>query len=172
LIQQTTSAHPIHQDERIWAETNCYTDICIELLHAWGFDPVAALPFTLSIDCEGDQWTFFKFRPGDLEELYRLAVEELTVWRPLVRHVEEQVSRGRPVLVELDSYYLPDTAGTAYRLEHVKTTVAVVAIDVANQYLATSITRAIMTCAAAISTNCFASLNRRTRQSCRPMWRS
>ena len=27
---------------------------------------------------------------------------------------------GRPVLVELDSFYLPDTAGTAYRRAHVK----------------------------------------------------
>jgi hypothetical protein len=127
--------HAIHQGERIWAETNCYTDIWIELLHAWGFDPVAALPFTLGIDCEGDQWTFFKYRLGDLDELYGLAVEELGLWRPLAVHVEEQVARGRPVLVELDSYHLPDTAGTAYQTEHVKSTVAVVAIDLANEEL-------------------------------------
>ena len=37
------------------------------------------------------------------------------IWRPLVEHVEEQVELGRPVLVELDSFHLPDTAGTAYR---------------------------------------------------------
>ncbi len=122
--------HPIHGPERVWAETNCYVDVWVELLHAWGFDPVAALPFTLAIDFEGDQWTFFKYAHADLEQLYRLDVQELAVWRPLVRHVEEQVGRGRPVLVELDSYYLPDTAGTAYQREHVKSTVAVVAIDV------------------------------------------
>ena len=68
-------------------------------------------------------------------ELYGLDVQELAVWRPLVRHVEEQVARGRPVLVELDSFYLPDTAGTAYQREHVKSTVAVVAIDVADRRL-------------------------------------
>jgi hypothetical protein len=127
--------HAVHAGERIWAQTNCYTDACVELLHAWGFDPVAALAFAPAIDFEGDQWTFFKPRPGDLAELYGLAVEELAVWRPLVAHVEEQIARGRPVLVEADAYYLPDTAGAAYQLEHVKTTVGVVAIDVAGQQL-------------------------------------
>src|SRR5262249_52154471 len=127
--------HRIHGENRIWAETNCYVDVWVELLHAWGFEPVAALPFTLGIDFEGDQWTFFKFPPGDLDQLYGLDIQELAVWRPLVRHVEEQVERGRPVLVELDSYYLPDTAGTAYQREHVKSTVAAVAIDVVGQRL-------------------------------------
>jgi Domain of unknown function (DUF1839) len=127
--------HRIHGENRVWAETNCYVDVWVELLHAWGFEPVAALAFTLAIDFEGDQWTFFKFAHGDLYQLYGLDVQELAVWRPLVRHVEEQVARGRPVLVELDSYYLPDTAGTAYQREHVKSTVAVVAIDVAGQRL-------------------------------------
>ena len=47
--------------ERAWAETNCYVDLWVELLHALGHDPIAALPFTLAIDFEGDQWTFFKF---------------------------------------------------------------------------------------------------------------
>jgi hypothetical protein len=67
--------------------------------------------------------------------LYGLDVQELAIWRPLVAHVEEQVGRGRPVLVELDSYYLPDTAGTAYQRDHVKSTVAVVAIDVSGRRL-------------------------------------
>lgn len=125
--------HAIHTADRTWPETNCYVDVWIELLHAHGFDPVPALPFTVAVDFEGDQWTFFKFRLGDLEELYGLTVEELAVWRPLVRHVEEQVALGRPVLVELDSYYLPDTAGSAYQREHVKSTVAVNAIDVPGQ---------------------------------------
>jgi hypothetical protein len=121
--------HRIHGPGRVWAETNCYVDVWVELLHAWGFEPVAALPFTLAIDFEGDQWTFFKFPHADLEQLYGLDVQELAMWRPLLAHVEEQVGGGRPVLVELDSYYLPDTVGTAYRLAHVKSTVAVVAVD-------------------------------------------
>jgi hypothetical protein len=127
--------HSIHTSERNWAETNCYTDVWIELLHAWGFEPIAALPFTLAIDFEGDQWTFFKFPLFDLNELFGLDVQELAIWRPLVSHIEEQVEQGRPVLVELDSFFLPDTAGTAYQMAHVKSTVGVNQIDVANRRL-------------------------------------
>lgn len=127
--------HRLHTQERSWAETNCYVDVWIELLHAWGFEPLAAMPFTTTIDFEGDQWTFFKFPHADLEELFGLDVQELAVWRPLEVHIEEQLGLGRPVLVELDSYYLPDTAGTAYRTAHVKSTVAAMEIDVAAQRL-------------------------------------
>jgi hypothetical protein len=127
--------HLLHTQDRNWAETNCYVDVWIELLHAWGYEPLAALPFTVGIDFEGDQFTFFKFPHADLRELYGLNVQELAIWRPLVAHVEEQVALGRPVLVELDSYYLPDTLGTAYRQQHVKSTVAAVDIDTAAQRL-------------------------------------
>ena len=127
--------HRIHGADRNWVETNCYVDVWVELLHAWGFEPIAALPFTLAIDFEGDQWTFFKFAIADLYDLYGLDVQELAIWRPLGHHVEEQVALGRPVLVELDSYYLPDTAGTAYQRAHVKTTVAINDIDLVNRRL-------------------------------------
>lgn len=129
LDPATYPRHSIHGDGRVWAETNCYVDIWIELLHALGHEPIAALPFTVGIDFEGDQWTFFKFPLLDLRELYGLDVQELALWRPLVAHVQEQLARGRPVLVELDSFHLPDTAGTAYRTAHVKSTVAIVSID-------------------------------------------
>ncbi|HYC60988.1 MAG TPA: DUF1839 family protein [Thermoanaerobaculia bacterium] len=135
LAPATYRRHAIHGQERIWAETNCYVDLWVELLHALGREPIAALPFTLAIDFEGDQWTFFKFPLSDLYELYGVDVQELAIWRPLTAHLEEQIGRGRPVLVELDSYYLPDTAGTAYQLAHVKTTVAAVKIDVEQQRL-------------------------------------
>ena len=121
--------HAIHGEGRSWAETNCYVDVLIELLHAMRFEPIAALPFTLRIDFEGDQWTFFKFPHADLLTLFGLDIQEMNPWRHLVHHVEEQVGQERPVLVELDSYYLPDTAGTAYQLAHVKSTVAVNEID-------------------------------------------
>lgn len=130
LDPETYERHLIHRGDRIWAETNCYVDVLIELLHGLGFEPIAALPFTLRIDFEGDQWTFFKFPHADLLELYGLDIQELNPWRSLVQHVDEQVGLGRPVLVELDSYFLPDTQGTAYKLEHVKSTVAVNEIDV------------------------------------------
>jgi hypothetical protein len=129
LDPATYQRHPIHQGTHTWAETNCYTDVIIELLHGMGFEPLAALPFTFAIDFDVDQWTFFKFPTGDIEELYGISFYELAPWRPLVWHIEQQVAAGRPVLVELDSYFLPDTSGTAYKLAHVKTTVAVNAID-------------------------------------------
>ena len=122
--------HAIHGDNRVWSETNCYTDLLIELAHGLGHDPVAMLPFTVAIDFEGDQWTFFKPPACDLYSLYGFDLQELAIWKPLVEHVAEQVEAGHPVLVELDSFYLPDTAGTAYRLGHSKTTVGVNDIDV------------------------------------------
>jgi hypothetical protein len=135
LDPRTYERHEIHRDGRVWAETNCYVDIWIELLHAFGREPIAALPFTCAIDFEGDQWTFFKFPLADLCELYGFDVQELAIWKPLTTHLEEQIARGRPVLVELDSFYLPDTEGTAYRRAHVKSTVAATEIDIAERHL-------------------------------------
>jgi hypothetical protein len=129
LDPATYRRHAIHGEDRAWVETNCYTDLVVELAHAHGFEPRAMLPYTLAIDFEGDQWTFFKPAPCDLYELYGFDIQELSIWRPLADAVAEQVERGHVVLVEIDSHYLPDTAGTAYRLEHSKTTVGVNAID-------------------------------------------
>ena len=135
LDPQTYVRHRLHTQEREWAETNCYVDVWIEVLHAKGLEPIAALPFTLGIDFEGDQWTFFKYQLADLYDLYALDVQELAIYRPLTAHIEEQLSLGRTLLVELDSFYLPDTAGSAYQLEHVKTTVAIAEMDVEQQRL-------------------------------------
>jgi hypothetical protein len=135
LDPATYRRHALHGEDRTWAETNCYTDLVIELAHGLGFEPLAMLAFTLAIDFEGDQWTFFKPPAADLHELYGFDLQELAIWRPLVEHVAEQVEAGRPVLVELDSWFLPDTAGTAYRLAHTKTTVGVNEIDVARARL-------------------------------------
>lgn len=135
LDPATYRRHLIHGEGRVWAETNCYADLLIEQLHALGFEPIAALPFTLGIDFEGDQWTFFKFPDGDVLDLYGIDIQELAVWRPLVKHIEDQVAAGRPVMVELDSFFLPDTAGTAYRLAHTKSTVGVNDIDLAARHM-------------------------------------
>lgn len=129
LDPATYVRHRTHRGDRTWAETNCYTDVVIELLHGLGHEPLAAMPFTLSIDFDVDQWTFFKFHPADIEALYGLGFHELAPWLPLVQHLEDNVAAGRPVLVELDSFFLPDTVGAAYRLAHVKSTVAVVDLD-------------------------------------------
>ena len=51
------------------------------------------------------------------------------MWRPLLAHIEEQLALRRPAIVEVDAFYLPDTAGTSYHTEHVKTSIAVQALD-------------------------------------------
>jgi hypothetical protein len=50
-------------------------------------------------------------------------------YRPLPAHIAEQLRAGRTIIVELDAWYLPDTASTSYRQDHVKTSVAADAID-------------------------------------------
>src|SRR5262249_12851564 len=49
--------------------------------------------------------------------------------RALPEQIEEQLAAGRTMTVELDAWWLPDTAATSYRREHVKTTVIAEAID-------------------------------------------
>jgi hypothetical protein len=128
-------AHALHTGARTYIETNCYADILIELLHARGHEPLAALGFLVRMDFEGDQWTFFKPPPGDLERLYGIDIHEMQPYRPLPLQVAEQLAAGRTMIVELDAWYLPDTAATSYRREHVKTSVAMAAIDPATGYL-------------------------------------
>ncbi len=113
--------HALHGSERTWAETNCYVDLWIEVLHALGLEPLAAAAFTLSTDFEGDQWTFFKFPPEDLRLLFGLEVAEFNAWRPLLDHVEEQLELGRLLIMDADAWFLPDTQGVSYQLAHVKT---------------------------------------------------
>jgi len=135
LEAATYQRHPIHGENRTWAETNCYTDLLVEMLHGLGHEPCAVLPYTLAIDFEGDQWTFFKPPHTEVESLYGVDIQELAIWRPLVEHVRDQVAAGRIVLIELDSFFLPDTAGTAYKIAHVKTAVGVNEIDVESRHL-------------------------------------
>ena len=58
--------HPLHAAQRSYVESNCYTDIVIELLHACGYEPLAAFGHLTRMDFEGDQWTFFKPPAEDL----------------------------------------------------------------------------------------------------------
>ena len=125
----TYEAHPLHADERAYAETNCYSDILIELLHARGDEPLAALGRAIRTDFEGDQWTFFKPDPSDLEELYGLDIHEVQPDRSLPDQIADQLAAGRTLIVELDSWYLPDTHATAYGREHVKSSAVMAGID-------------------------------------------
>jgi hypothetical protein len=125
LDPQRHEPHALHGFERAFRETNCYVDVFIEILHALALEPAACLAVTLSSDFEGDQWTFFKPRHADLELLYGLRVEELTLWRPTLEQVRTQLARKRIPLLEVDSYFLPDTASSDYRTRHVKTSIAI-----------------------------------------------
>ncbi len=130
LDPATYVPHAIHTPgDRTYTETNCYSDILIELVHARGDEPLAAAGFTVRIDFEGDQWTFFKPPPEDLERLFGIDIHEMQPYRPLPQQIAEQIVDGRTIIVELDSWYLPDTASTSYRNEHVKTSVIAEAID-------------------------------------------
>lgn len=123
LTAASYKPHALHAEERVWLEKNCYIDLWIELLHAQGLDPVAMLPFTLALDFEGDQWTFFKPSHDELRTLYGVDVQELTVWRPLQEHALEHLAAGKWISTEADAYWLPDTAATDYRRQHTKTTI-------------------------------------------------
>jgi hypothetical protein len=128
-------SHPLHALDRQWPETNCFIDVWIELLPALGCEPLAALPFTVLQDFEGDHFGFFKFPVEDLRVLFGLSAQELAIWDSVEGHTLEQVRRGNAVLIEVDSWFLPDTQGSAYRREHTKTTIAVGEIDVAARRL-------------------------------------
>ena len=127
--------HPLHAEDRIWVEKNCYVDLWIELLHTLELEPLACLSFTLAVDFEGDQWTFFKPSHDELRELYGIDVQELTVWRPLIEHAEEHLGQGKWISTEADAFWLPDTAGTDYRRQHTKTTIVLNELDVAHRRL-------------------------------------
>ena len=121
--------HALHGPDQSWPETNCYTDLWIELLHALECEPRAGLAFLLSTGFDGEQWQFFKYPPEDLRSLYGIEVGEMNIWRPIIDHIEEHLALGHLLTVEVDSYYLPDTAGTSYGTNHQKSTIVVNLLD-------------------------------------------
>lgn len=121
--------HAMHGPERHWPQTNCYADLWIEILHRLGTEPAAAFGFTVAQDFEGDQFTFFKPPLDDLEALFGLRVTELALYDDLIGHLRQQIARHRLVLIELDSFYMPDTRGISYRETHGKTTIGINRLD-------------------------------------------
>ncbi len=121
--------HMLHAEERLWVEKNCYVDLCIELLHALRVEPRAALGFCAAVDFEGDHFTFFKPSHDEMRDLYGIEFQELNVWRPLIEHAARQMEMGRLIATEADAFFLPDTAGTDYRRNHVKTSIILADLD-------------------------------------------
>lgn len=129
LDPATYQRHPFHGPDRIWPEGNCYSDLWIEILPALGLPPEAIFGFTVTQDFEGDHFTFFKPPLEDIESLFGIVVQELAIYDDVAVHVENQLRRGRLSLVEVDSYFLPDTRGLSYRTSHGKTSVAFNRLD-------------------------------------------
>ena len=135
VTPQTFRCHPLHAPERCWAETNCSIDLWLEILHALGLTPEAALGFTATQDFEGDQFTFGKFLHAELQALFGIRVRELSVYEPIEVHILRQMQRGNMCLVEVDPFFLPDTGQAAYRRQHGKTTIAPNFIDLEGRRL-------------------------------------
>jgi len=131
----THRRHRLHAMTRVYPETNCYADVLIELLNARGDEPLAALGCTVRGDFEGDQFTFFKPPLGELDILFGVDIHEMQAYRPCPEQAAEQLRAGRTLIVEVDSFYLPDTAATTYRLEHAKTSVVIESVDVRGEHL-------------------------------------
>lgn len=135
LTPEQFSQHRLHQHDRNFRETNCYSDLLIEVIHNLGLNPIACLGFTLACDFEGDQWTFGKPSHDDLQKLYGIRIEELSLYRPLIDQMICQIERGTIPLLEVDAYFLPDTAGIDYRQSHAKTTIGMTHIDLERKKL-------------------------------------
>ncbi len=133
LDPATYTPHRLHAGERTYIETDCFTDIVIELLHARGDEPVATFGSFVRMGFENDQWTFFKPLAIDLELLFGVDIHEVQPYRSIPAQVAEVLALGRTMTIELDAWYLPDTAATSYGQAHVKTGVIAESIDLAGQ---------------------------------------
>ena len=129
------AAHPIHSDERTYSETNCYVDCLVEMLHAAGLEPEAMMGGAVAADFELDQWTFFKPTPDELFRLYGIDLHEVQPYRGFPELIATRLAAGQTVMPEVDSFYLPDVAATAYRTDHVKSTIIGESIDLEGRVL-------------------------------------
>ncbi len=129
LAVEDYQPHALHGSDSVWLDKNCGVDPWIELLSTLKLDPLALWPCTVALDFEGDQWTLFKPPHAELRSLYGIDVQALAVWRPLAEHVVEHLAAGRLLSLEVDAFWLPDTAATDYRRNHAKTTIVLNEVD-------------------------------------------
>ena len=127
----TYRPHALHAPGPAFPETNCYTDLWIELLHALGLEPLAMLAFCVvgrlrrrSVDvlqaaARGPRARSTASRCRSSSSSARCSSTS-----------SSSSTLGRTVIVEVDAFYLPDTAGRSYREQHEKTSIGVEAIDV------------------------------------------
>ena len=65
--------------------------------------------------------------------LFGVDIHEVQPYRPIPQQVAEVLALGRTMTIELDAWYLPDTAATSYEQAHVKTGVIAESIDLDGQ---------------------------------------
>ena len=121
--------------DRVWPETNRYTDLWLCVLAALRLDPTACLPYTLAVDFLDDQWTQFRPSHDDLYTLYGIEVQTLHLWQPLVEHLQSQLGAGRLVVVDVPTRSLPDGAGGLLHPRHATETIVVNEIDTVGERL-------------------------------------
>lgn len=116
--------YALHGGNPVWSHANRHIDLWVELLHGWELEPIAALPFTVTLDFEGDQFTSSNIPSADLELLYGIVKDELSTYGRLEAHVAAQTNRGNVVLLEVDNYQLPPPPG-GYRRQHARSCIAI-----------------------------------------------
>lgn len=129
LRADTFTAHPLHGDDRVWTQTNCYLDIWIEIAASLGLPPEPLGVCAYSAGTVPGAWAFLKAQTDDLRDLYDIEVAEINLWRTVEEHVLDHLEVGELLTVESDAYYLPDTEGVSYGAERVKTTIVPVQVD-------------------------------------------
>ena len=121
--------HPMHREESVWSNTNCYLDVWIELLHGLGHAPEPLFAAAVAATAQGTQFEFLKVDHRDLEEVTGIRVGEHDIWLGLQEQVMLQLEAGNPMLIEADAFWLPDTRGVSYGQEHTKTSIVVLHAD-------------------------------------------
>ncbi|MDO5619078.1 DUF1839 family protein [Kocuria sp.] len=127
--------HPLHAEDSLWSNTNCYLDVWIELLHGLGRSPEPLFAAAVAAETQVEQFEFLKIDHRDLEEVHGIRVGEYDVWQPLAEQVRTQMEAGNLMIVEADAYWLPDTRGISYGTEHTKTSIVPLHLNPAEQHL-------------------------------------
>src|SRR5215472_16838363 len=123
-VRTRTSGPALYGGNPVWSHVNRHIDLWLELLHGWELEPIAALPFTVTQDFEGDQFTLSNIPSADLERLYGIVTHELSTYDRLDTHVAAQTCLGNVVILEVDSYHLPQAADT-YKRQHSRSNIAI-----------------------------------------------
>ena len=128
-------SHRLHALDRDWPETNCELDLWIELAAARGLAPEAMLGFTVGQDFLADQFELLVPPREEIERFYGATVRMLALYARFEDQFVAQIRDGGVVLLETDSFYLPDAQGVSYRSRHVKSSIAIRSIDPAAREL-------------------------------------